>query len=86
MSCCQDQELPSGVVPYVGTWIEIFDADPNARMLSVVPYVGTWIEIHSIQLPTHSLHVVPYVGTWIEIYVTVKETSFFVSFPTWERG
>ena len=36
------------VVPYVGTWIEIYQ-DYDIKLLSndVVPYVGTWIEMQS---------------------------------------
>ena len=33
------------VVPYVGTWIEIFTLLPRRHDYYVVPYVGTWIEI-----------------------------------------
>ena len=33
------------VVPYVGTWIEIFDVALRMQIFTVVPYVGTWIEI-----------------------------------------
>ena len=34
------------VVPYVGTWIEIFAFINYHLYFSVVPYVGTWIEIY----------------------------------------
>ena len=33
------------VVPYVGTWIEIWKRLLKRKGRSVVPYVGTWIEI-----------------------------------------
>ena len=33
------------VVPYVGTWIEIYYNHFSPSLLCVVPYVGTWIEI-----------------------------------------
>ena len=33
------------VVPYVGTWIEIFKNHSLIITLHVVPYVGTWIEM-----------------------------------------
>ena len=33
------------VVPYVGTWIEIWLAAAKSLNRLVVPYVGTWIEI-----------------------------------------
>ena len=33
------------VVPYVGTWIEIYLIKKPINNLAVVPYVGTWIEI-----------------------------------------
>ena len=33
------------VVPYVGTWIEIFFLSSRFTNSGVVPYVGTWIEI-----------------------------------------
>ena len=33
------------VVPYVGTWIEIFTSFRKKESANVVPYVGTWIEI-----------------------------------------
>ena len=33
------------VVPYVGTWIEIYTNTKIQASASVVPYVGTWIEI-----------------------------------------
>ena len=35
----------AGVVPYVGTWIEIALQLVAERCSRVVPYVGTWIEI-----------------------------------------
>ena len=35
----------SGVVPLVGTWIEIAEALKVLRRDKVVPLVGTWIEI-----------------------------------------
>ena len=33
------------VVPYVGTWIEIFLEVKEGACDEVVPYVGTWIEM-----------------------------------------
>ena len=33
------------VVPYVGTWIEIYAYRADQNTNTVVPYVGTWIEI-----------------------------------------
>ena len=36
---------PSPVVPYVGTWIEIFQCGGEPADRGVVPYVGTWIEM-----------------------------------------
>ena len=33
------------VVPYVGTWIEIFKFSFQKPKNLVVPYVGTWIEM-----------------------------------------
>ena len=33
------------VVPYVGTWIEIWIFTSKIMLPGVVPYVGTWIEI-----------------------------------------
>ena len=33
------------VVPYVGTWIEIFTFRAVNVLDAVVPYVGTWIEM-----------------------------------------
>ena len=33
------------VVPYVGTWIEMYIVDSYCFLALVVPYVGTWIEI-----------------------------------------
>ena len=33
------------VVPYVGTWIEIFEKMELFQEKKVVPYVGTWIEM-----------------------------------------
>ena len=37
------KDLP--VVPYVGTWIEIYLCQNSDDEAGVVPYVGTWIEI-----------------------------------------
>ena len=37
--------MPSGVVPYVGTWIEIQHRFFLLAFGDVVPYVGTWIEM-----------------------------------------
>ena len=34
------------VVPYVGTWIEIYEEMMDHLRHIVVPYVGTWIEIY----------------------------------------
>ena len=33
------------VVPYVGTWIEMYMRIRYLHVRRVVPYVGTWIEI-----------------------------------------
>ena len=33
------------VVPFVGTWIEIFHFHNHIYINIVVPFVGTWIEI-----------------------------------------
>ena len=55
------------VVPYVGTWIEIFAGVREAGGEEVVPYVGTWIEMAIVLILAHLLSVVPYVGTWIEM-------------------
>ena len=56
------------VVPYVGTWIEIVNADRlHFSAKQVVPYVGTWIEILILCYKDAVMNVVPYVGTWIEI-------------------
>mgnify|MGYP005761234165 CR=1 FL=1 len=75
------------VVPYVGTWIEIFIAFLGHYFSEVVPYVGTWIEIGSGRSSlTDSIHVVPYVGTWIEIHLGRSPYELPGSFPTWERG
>ena len=55
------------VVPYVGTWIEIYMKISSYMQLHVVPYVGTWIEISAMRSEAKYDPVVPYVGTWIEI-------------------
>ena len=34
-----------GVVPRVGTWIEIYRQGADQQWVDVVPRVGTWIEI-----------------------------------------
>ena len=39
-----------GVVPYVGTWIEIFTLKYLYRRCRVVPYVGTWIEMWLLRI------------------------------------
>ena len=36
------------VVPYVGTWIEMYWPSHRSSVAEVVPYVGTWIEIPSL--------------------------------------
>ena len=36
------------VVPYVGTWIEIYKERRYKDSPTVVPYVGTWIEISEV--------------------------------------
>ena len=59
-------EVP-GVVPYVGTWIEITLLKRKRIVIGVVPYVGTWIEIWKRLRKNTGQKVVPYVGTWIEI-------------------
>ena len=38
------------VVPYVGTWIEMFMTLRGLKDGKVVPYVGTWIEIHILSV------------------------------------
>ena len=55
------------VVPYVGTWIEMYQTSWILRLVQVVPYVGTWIEIDVMVKRISDMIVVPYVGTWIEI-------------------
>ena len=55
------------VVPYVGTWIEMFWYCGRCYSTIVVPYVGTWIEIPYTVMTMTDACVVPYVGTWIEI-------------------
>ena len=38
------------VVPYAGTWIEIFaDIVDAIHVVQVVPYAGTWIEMRSLK-------------------------------------
>ena len=79
----------SGVVPYVGTWIEIscLIEQRQKEQRQVVPYVGTWIEINRRRqqmtatrrrslrgnVDRNSM----YRGTW---------RKWDLSFPTWERG
>ena len=57
------------VVPYVGTWIEIWAYWYICPEKHVVPYVGTWIEIEAYAEAYKESEVVPYVGTWIEICI-----------------
>ena len=60
------------VVPYAGTWIEIFaDIVDAIHVVQVVPYAGTWIEIRG-QWRLHRVFlVVPYAGTWIEMQCAI---------------
>ena len=37
------------VVPYVGTWIEMYNVSIESASQKVVPYVGTWIEIRTMR-------------------------------------
>ena len=75
------------VVPYVGTWIEIFKIGCSPILENVVPYVGTWIEMITRFFSAPISFVVPYVGTWIEIFSSSHlSASSSASFPTWERG
>ena len=48
---CHDEQCSSyklGVVPLVGTWIEIPIAGKLPIPMCVVPLVGTWIEISKL--------------------------------------
>ena len=56
----------TGVVPYIGTWIETPKSRPIIDDFFVVPYIGTWIETKLKRNELNSLGVVPYIGTWIE--------------------
>ncbi len=60
------------VVPYMGTWIEIFRIFHPPISFYVVPYMGTWIEISLNPAIFFQPSVVPYMGTWIEILVSAK--------------
>ena len=66
---------PTSVVPYVGTWIEIYLVCPATITPSVVPYVGTWIEMQSQRRCDACAVVVTYVGTWIEIHDSFPHTT-----------
>ena len=72
--------MPFGVVPLVGTWIEITLKRMCHRKLSVVPLVGTWIEISQLLTTYPKDTVVPLVGTWIEISKSTFESNFLMSF------
>jgi len=56
-----------GVVPHVGTWIEMYLQALDGDGFGVVPHVGTWIEIAVGISAGKSSRVVPHVGTWIEM-------------------
>ncbi len=56
-----------GVVPSVGTWIEIAFSLHFFKASVVVPSVGTWIEIVQFVDINRTDYVVPSVGTWIEM-------------------
>ena len=58
----------TGVVPYIGTWIETPKSRPIIDDFFVVPYIGTWIETKLKRNELNRLGVVPYIGTWIETF------------------
>ena len=75
-----------GVVPYVGTWIEMTVWEIPPQRTIVVPYVGTWIEIYVRNNFQDMEEVVPYVGTWIEIPFSKQEAICITVVPyvgTW---
>ena len=50
----EDDEISEAieeVVPYVGTWIEMYLCQNSDDEAGVVPYVGTWIEIQFGRFP-----------------------------------
>ena len=44
------RELPPGVTPRAGVWIEIISAIEKRRRLGVTPRAGVWIEMEKITL------------------------------------
>jgi len=45
MGSTRPDRVDPGVVPHVGTWIEIGALMRRRTLAGVVPHVGTWIEI-----------------------------------------
>ena len=57
------------VVPFAGTWIEIFLYSVGFKKPIVVPFAGTWIEIMLDKQLRALVEVVPFAGTWIEMII-----------------
>ena len=75
------------VVPYVGTWIEMYPEYTSLRSRLCRSLRGNVDRNRCFRITCPRLDVVPYVGTWIEISGIEKCNQLeIVSFPTWERG
>ena len=63
-------EWNDGVVPHVGTWIEIqYEAEEIRKKTQSFPTWERGLKLGGRQPKLWRRHVVPHVGTWIEIYV-----------------
>ena len=75
------------VVPYVGTWIEIYEKDARGGTRYVVPYVGTWIEMPENVSDERETVGRSLRGNVDRNHLTGSRLGVgFWSFPTWERG
>ena len=59
--------VAEGVVPRVGTWVEMILCQSLDWRQIVVPRVGTWVEMMEFDYKASYAHVVPRVGTWVEM-------------------
>ena len=69
---CNEFLAKIAVAPYVGAWIETYEAVYIFLGLRVAPYVGAWIETCIHRTGSVRGMVAPYVGAWIETTFTVR--------------
>ena len=65
----------ASVVPYVGTWIEIYDLFYNKWIGNRRSLRGNVDRNVAVMVTSYIVIVVPYVGTWIEMPCTARSAQ-----------